>query len=175
MSGIDLSEDEYQELNPDKIIKRAIDKVFAEMSGVVSDEDGINKAIDLIGGMCDVNSVLRYAVSLGYKKQKQLRSIEKFSVSQDSLFPNDLMEKIVSYTSGDGQASSVKYQDCMYAHHEFSREQQILSMRRQNKSFERSEERRELIMPILKKFEDMTTIDAVSKLDEKSRKRKASK
>ncbi len=175
MSFVDVDiDEEYLELNPDKAIKKAIDKVFAEMSGVVSDEDGINKAIELVGGLVDVNSVLRYAVSLGYKKQKQLRSIEKHSASQDSLFPNDLMEKIVSYTSDDGQVSSVKYQDSKHVHHKFNREQQIRSMRRQNKSFERSEERRELIMPILEKNGDMVTLDAIAKLDEKSRRRKAS-
>jgi len=174
MSGIDVDiDDEYRELNPDKAIKKAIDKVFSEMSGVVSDEEGINKAIDFVGGLIDVNSVLRCAVSLSYKKQKQLRSIEKYSASQDSLFPNDLMEKIVSYTSDDGQASSVKYSDCKYAHHEFNREQQIRGIRRQNKSFERSEERREVIMPILKKDDGMVTKDAIAKLDDKSRRRKA--
>lgn len=172
MSGIDI-DDEDQDIRPDKVIKRAIDKVFSEMVGELSDEDGINRAIEIIGGICDVNSVLQYAVSLGYRKQKQLRSIEKYSSSQDSLFPNDLMEKIVSHITEDGQSSSVKYSDCKLIHHEFNREQQIRSMRRQNKSFERYEERREVIIPILKKDTGMTTIEAIAKLDEKSRRRKA--
>lgn len=167
------NDDAFQEITPDKAIHRAVEKVFLEMSGVLSDEDGITKAINYIGGMCDVKSVLRYAISLDYKKQKQIRSIEKHSSSQDTLFPDDLMEKIVSYTTEDGQASSVKYRDCQYRHHLFSREQQIRNMRRLNKSFDRSEERRQQIMPILEKDQLLTTIDAISQLDEKSKKRKA--
>ena len=54
------NDDAFQEITPDKTIHRAVEKVFLEMSGVLSYEDGITKAIDYICGMCDVKSVMAY-------------------------------------------------------------------------------------------------------------------
>lgn len=151
-------------MNPSVVSKQISKLVSLNIDSVdyaITDNDRIQMIVSDLA-VVDVDSIKYMAVAGEFKKQKNLRSIER--QSQDSLFSKDLMNVLIPFTADGGEPSSVKYEHATLWVHEQSYANALKDLENKKKAIERKEKRREVFMPLLRDNPSMTTGDALRQL-----------
>lgn len=134
---------------------KAISDTFDNLTGFVTEKDFLEKARSILG-LYEIEDAVKSGLEGEYQRQKGLRAIEKMERDQGQLFTIDLLDKLISYITPEGEHGTVKVRFSTFAHQTQFREKQILNVRKATRSFDRWEERREPIMPLMASDPEMT-------------------
>lgn len=142
-------------VKPESPFAKAISATFDSLTGFVTADDFLKQAKSRLG-LYEIEDAVKAGLEGEYQRQKGLRSIEKMERDQGQLFTADLLDKLISYITPEGEHGTVKVRFSTFAHQTQFREKQILNVRKATRSFDRWEERREPIMPLMASDPEMT-------------------
>lgn len=145
-----------------KLVCKLVSDNFEGVDYPIKDSDRLSMVKENLHAV-DVSSLIDMAIEGEIKKQKRLRALES-APKQDVLWCDELLGVLITFKTIEGEPASVKYGAATADHHEQSRANEIGHLQKAWKAFERQEERRKIIMPILHENPGMTTREALQKL-----------